>query len=362
MRIAISGMRDIVPADYPIIEGEIADILSEHPEEILFGGARGTDTVALAAACATLGGTRPPKLTVIVPKRVKDQPLEAQEWISECADEVMELKAPRLDTKAYWHRNRALIARSDGLVAFWDGHSGGTGMTIRLAEDMGKPVHVAYLSGSPYSLGNGTKRYPPLSVHEHPWRHWVFSATPSVEMPVTTLGFYMAAFEGLDRLSQFIRATKAETVSPLETKYWGDVAAAVIASRPELREAAMIIPVPRRAPGRPNDLAALVARTCSETGMLDGTNLLLRAEEPIGGEEKAGRIRFPSREHGRTIVVDPEHRIANRITTGTKVILLDNVLTLGGTLEGARQALMRDLPGVEPVGFAMLVSGDYAIS
>jgi hypothetical protein len=96
--------------------------------------------------------------------------------------------------------------------------------------------------------------------------------------------------------------------------------------------------------------------------MLDGTDLLLRVEEPVGGETKAGRVRFPSQEHGRTIAVDPEHRMAHLMVSGTRVILLDNVLTLGGSLEGARQALVRDLPGIEPIGFAMLVSGDYAIS
>jgi hypothetical protein len=297
MRIAVSGMRDIVPADYPIIESQIADMLSEHPDEILFGGARGTDTVALAAACAILSGTRPPKLTVIVPKRVKDQPLEAQEWISECADEVVELKAPRLDTQAYWHRNKALISRADGLVAFWDGHSGGTGMTIRLAEQMGKPVHIAFLSGSPYSLGDASRRYKALSKYEQPWPHWVFDITPSVQMPVTTLGFYMAAFEGLDRLSQFIRATKAETVSPLETKYWGDVAAGVISSRPELKSATVVIPVPRRIPGRRNDLGILVTRICSETGMLDGTDLLRQGDLDHRAvlHELIHRIRRPGR-------------------------------------------------------------------
>ena len=211
MKVAISGMRDIVPSDYPIIEMEVANILSERPDEILFGGARGTDTVALAAACAMLAGTRPPKLTVIVPKTVKDQPLEAQEWISECADEVVELRAPRLDTKAYWRRNKALITRADGLVAFWDGRSGGTGMTIRLAEEMGKPVHVSFLSGHPYSLGDALKPYKAVAAHERPWPHWVFAETPSVRMMVTTLGFYMAAIQGLDRLSQFVRATNSPT-------------------------------------------------------------------------------------------------------------------------------------------------------
>lgn len=139
-------MRDLSPADYQLIEGEVARILSEYPEEIVFGGASGTDTIALAAACRVLGSRRPPKLTVIVPKRINDQPIEAQKWIAR-ADEVIELKAPLLNTEAYRQRNRTLVARSDKIVAFWDGHSAGTGMTIRLAEDMGKPVRVVSLSG-----------------------------------------------------------------------------------------------------------------------------------------------------------------------------------------------------------------------
>lgn len=145
MRISVSGTRDIIPLDYEIIKLQISNLLSEHPEELLFGGARGADTVALAAAYTERGEERTPKLTVIVPKRIQDQPLEAQKWI-ERADEIIELKAHRLGTKAYEQRNHTLVSRSDKLVAFWDGHSGGTGMTIRLAEEMGKPVHIVSLS------------------------------------------------------------------------------------------------------------------------------------------------------------------------------------------------------------------------
>lgn len=362
MKVAISGTRDISPYDYPVIEGIIADIISEHPEEIIFGGASGADTVALAAACAILEGTRPPKLTVIVPKRLKDQPLDAQEWAKECADEVVELKAPRLDIEAYRNRNIALLRRADGLVAFWDGRSGGTGMTISLAQEAGLPTEIIrILGGSPDLGGNGDEIHKPNASYTHPWPHWVYSPTPAVGMPVTTLGLYMAAFEGLDRLTQFIRATKAGTVRPSETKYWATVAANVISVRPELADAIAIVPVPRRIPGRKNDMAELVSIIARETGKIDGTNLLIRAQEPAGGEIKAGRERFDAAEHARTISVDLEHKAYGSIIPGSKVILLDNVLTFGGTLEGTRQALVRDLPSVKPIGFSMLVSGGYAI-
>jgi hypothetical protein len=164
MRIAVSGVRDLSPHDLPVIEGIISDIIFEGPEELLFGGARGTDTVALASACATLGGIRPPRLTVIVPRRLKDQPLEAQEWARECADEIIEIKSPRLDTEAYRRRNQALIRRADGLVAFWDGHSGGTGMTIDLAGKAGIPVEIIEILGLSPEMGANGGRHKPIWI------------------------------------------------------------------------------------------------------------------------------------------------------------------------------------------------------
>lgn len=152
MKVAVSGIRDLSEGDLPIVEIAVADILSEKPEEIFFGGARGADTVALAAACAILEGHRPPKLTVIVPRRIADQPAEAREWISECADQVIELHAPRLDPEAYRARNKEMLRRADSLVAFWDGRSSGTGMTIELAHAAGLPVEVIPVRGLSHGL------------------------------------------------------------------------------------------------------------------------------------------------------------------------------------------------------------------
>jgi predicted Rossmann fold nucleotide-binding protein DprA/Smf involved in DNA uptake len=152
-RVAISGIRDVSRRDLPVIEDRIAEILSERPDQMLFGGARGTDTVALAAAYAALAGVRPPRLIVIVPKRLRDQPIEAQKCARECADEIIELQASRLSTEAYRRRNKELVSRADVLVAFWDGNSGGTGMTIALAEEAGVPVKIVPLLGQSAAFG-----------------------------------------------------------------------------------------------------------------------------------------------------------------------------------------------------------------
>lgn len=361
MRIAISGIRDLSQWDLPVIEDHMMEVLSERVDQIVFGGARGTDTVALAAACAALAGVRPPKLVVVVPKRLKDQPIEAQEWARECADEIIELQAPRLSTEAYRRRNKELISRADALVAFWDGSQGGTGMTIALAQEAGIPVEIVPLLGQSTTLGAPAPApYKPSAAFDKPWPHWLFKATPAVGISVITLGFYMSAVEGLDRLTQFVRATKAGTVSPEETRYWANVAAAVIAERPELKDAVALVPVPRRMPGQPNDMADFVSRIAGETGKLDGTGLLVRVEEPLGGEFRARRERFSAEEHARTMSVDLEHPLARQLSPGSKMILMDNVLTFGGSLEGAHRTLVRDLPDLELTGFTALVSGDYS--
>jgi hypothetical protein len=40
-------------------------------------------------------------------------------------------------------RNVDIVAKCERMVAFWDGVSGGTGYTIKLARPVGKPVEIA---------------------------------------------------------------------------------------------------------------------------------------------------------------------------------------------------------------------------
>lgn len=365
MRVAISGIRNVSRQDLVVIEGVISEVLADRPSEMIFGGARGTDTVALAAACAVLQGQSPPALTVIVPKRIRDQPQSAQDWIRECADEVIELQASRLNTEAYRRRNRELVSRADLLIAFWDGESTGTRMTIGLAEDAGIAVDVIPLmgdSGPTMLSGGGRLGAKGTAKRDSPWPHWSFPPTSEVGMPIVAFGLYMAAAEGLDRLSQFVRAMKGDMVSPDETRYWANVIAQTIDADPKLREAKAIIPIPRRKPGIPNDMAELVRIISAETGMLDGTDMLVRVEEPGGGELRAHRERFTSEEHQRTMSVDLEHPVEDRLEPGANVILMDNVVTYGSTMEGARRAWLRDIPEVEPTGLSLLSSGDYSVT
>jgi len=154
MRIAISGTRDISSIGISVVRNRMKEIMLECPEKLIFGGARGTDTVALMSAGDLRTSTGSPKFEVIVPRRLKDQPLEAQRVIRQYADEVFELGSPRLDASAYRRRNRELVSRADHLVAFWDGCSSGTGMTIAIAREIGISVEVIQVDGSSVVDGN----------------------------------------------------------------------------------------------------------------------------------------------------------------------------------------------------------------
>ena len=144
-RIAISGIRDLASGDVTLVETTIGQLLSTPRTELRFGGARGTDTVALTAA----GKLAVPSvlLTVIVPGTVSQQPVDAQEAIQKYAHKVVEMKLVLSDKRSYHQRNVALIAEADGLLAFWYGRPGGTANCISAARQIGLPVEVVWLKG-----------------------------------------------------------------------------------------------------------------------------------------------------------------------------------------------------------------------
>lgn len=109
MRIAIVGSRD-----YPDLE-QVRQYVASLPAEtiVLTGGAHGVDKVA-------------------------EQ--EARRLGLQCAVFIAEWDAQ--GKIANLRRNREIVEHCDKLVAFWDGRSRGTAETIRLAEEMGKPVEV----------------------------------------------------------------------------------------------------------------------------------------------------------------------------------------------------------------------------
>lgn len=117
IRIGITGTRDytnyqqfsqyldtLFPPDGPTT---ISTIIS--------GGARGADALAERYACER-------GIEMIV------HPAEWHRW--------------RDKHHAAYIRNKAIVEDSDQLVAFWNGHSPGTKMTIDIAQQQSKPVHI----------------------------------------------------------------------------------------------------------------------------------------------------------------------------------------------------------------------------
>ena len=120
-------------------------LLQDSRTEIRFGGARGTDTVALTAAGhKALSGVT---LTVVVPGTVVQQPAAAQEAIRSYAGQIVEMRLPLSDKSSYQRRNIAMIAKADGLLAFWHGKPGGTANCISAARKINLPVEIVWLQG-----------------------------------------------------------------------------------------------------------------------------------------------------------------------------------------------------------------------
>jgi predicted Rossmann fold nucleotide-binding protein DprA/Smf involved in DNA uptake len=110
MRFAIVGSRH-----YPYLDRVEAYVAGLRPgASIVTGSASGVDATAARAATA--------------------RALPVQR-VPASFEEIADPKRGR-------ERNRRLISMCDVLVAFWDGESSGTRMTIESAIDAGKEVHV----------------------------------------------------------------------------------------------------------------------------------------------------------------------------------------------------------------------------
>ncbi len=156
--VAITGHRKLTPADGALVTARVESLIYEvRPDVVIFGGAVGVDTVALAAAQhhrSHRGGTvraHHSRLVVIVPDVVAAQPHEAREAIRLYADEVVELRKPvaRADRWAAYHaRNRVMVDRATHVLGFWDGgHRSGAGSCISYAQRMGRVVWVETIGG-----------------------------------------------------------------------------------------------------------------------------------------------------------------------------------------------------------------------
>lgn len=128
----------------PYSEELITKVIQSYVEDpsidaIIFGGARGGDSVALRAALNSRVEYRP-KLIVVVPNTLSEQPHETK-IISAQADEVIELLETGQDR--YKIRNQYIVDNATKMVAFWNGsYRSGTNQTIRLAKAADKQPEV----------------------------------------------------------------------------------------------------------------------------------------------------------------------------------------------------------------------------
>lgn len=153
--LVVSGHRDVTLSDIRIIRQTMIEYLEyrEH-DEILFGGARGADTVALETALEIRESFSVtwPKLIVVVPNTVREQPASSLPAIGK-ADQVIELKRPITRDDKFFslhHRNHFMIdwAAPDGrLLAFWNGKPSGTGNVIRYANSQMVEVSTRTIIG-----------------------------------------------------------------------------------------------------------------------------------------------------------------------------------------------------------------------
>ncbi len=107
MKLAIVGSRNW---QMPIIISKVLDEI--YPTEIVSGGAKGPDSCAEAWA-----------LLHLVPTKIFKP-----DW--------------SIGKKGAAIRNRQIVEYCDKLIAFWDGKSKGTKMTIDMAEHAGKLLKV----------------------------------------------------------------------------------------------------------------------------------------------------------------------------------------------------------------------------
>jgi hypothetical protein len=319
--VAVSGIRDLSPQSYADVELAIIEEMID-VDEMRFGGALGVDTVALRVACelADVETT----LVVIVPCSAADQPREAREAFA-CASRIVELGLPR-SRGAYLRRNDVLLDGADKLIAFTDGRAtGGTAYTIERATRAGLDVRIVPVSSNTRQVGEALDVKGPAPI---------FAPFP-----------YRSAAQQ-DWRSEAVRGLKVGVVDPDDFERLADELAQYIQSEPELSAAGAIVPMPRRQPGLESDLLPLAQAISERTGQEVLRDWLVRTEEPTEGAYIARRrTRFPAEEHERTMRVAGSPR--------DDVLILDNVITMSGTMIGAQLAVERDT-GVAPPGLAVL--------
>jgi predicted amidophosphoribosyltransferase len=333
MITVVSGIRDLPASGVPDVELAVREVIVGS-DEVRLGGALGVDTAALGAACESDA-----RCVVYVPFGVRDQPRDARQVIERSGAEVAELDLPR-GRSAFLRRNDSMLHGAHQLVAFTDGREdGGTAYTIRAAKRLGLPVEIVWVTGGA------------TEITTNPIERTLES------VPVVGCWKYVSASEtggeAGSAVSALIRDMKAGEGDPLLVARLAQRMADYIRERqPQLMAADVIVPMPRRKPGVESDLAELAKLLAWHLGKTSWPDYLVRTSEPMGGKVEKGRMRFPADEHARTL------RVPRPLGPGRTVLLLDNVLTTGGTMAGAIRAV-RAGDQASVVGLSILYSAHW---
>lgn len=318
MIVAFTGIREADPGMADEIEMAVLDVIGAGATELRFGGALGADTMALEAACP-----HDVHRVVFVPFGVADQPKSARDVIRSCADDVLELDLPH-SKSAYLKRNGIMIDGADRVVAFTDGRTtGGTADTIRKALVLDIPVTIVPVESS--------RRNPKIKGIDLSAELWALQT-------------YVSATDGRHVLSDIIRRNKVGRASNAERTKIVRQLTTLISKTTRLAAADAIVAMPRRVPNAPSDMEAIAEHVAEMLGL--ALRRLVRTEEPTGGVVKVRRLRFSADEHARTLVYHGP--------IDETVIVLDNVVTTGASLEGAFRAVRA--AKCRPLGLSVLYS------
>lgn len=327
MILGVTGIRNLCWDCYPDVELAMRDALAAYePTEIRFGGAIGSDTVALEAI-----GEAECDLVAVVPFRLADQPRDAQRVMTEFADRIVELELPRA-AASYLRRNDVLLlgggivegGRADRLLAFTDGRTtGGSAYTVKKARELDIPVDVVLVRGEELSMNARVEGIDaPGSIFA--WLPWDESRF---------FRFRAAVYDMKDDIAPPLRVYN-EILAGLAKQ---------IADHDELQHKRFIVPMPRRLPGPESDLTRLAQDLAERTHKLELAGWLKRVRVPEGGIELLGRVRHLPEEHARSMRVVGDHAVAK------DVLLLDNVVTTGGTAAGAQIAAKQQTGTAPPI-------------
>lgn len=152
--LVISAHRELAEGDEAIIRKGMSDFIAFNDfDYIMFGGARGGDTTALAAALGLRHTSkRPLKLVVVVPDTLDAQPQETWE-VTQRADRIIELNHPITRTNNFWalhHRNEFMldwVYPHGRLLAFWNGEKSGTANAVHYARRIDLEVSTRTIQG-----------------------------------------------------------------------------------------------------------------------------------------------------------------------------------------------------------------------